>query len=102
MAEPTQRSEQERGTPGLRLPGVGTAAHTCLQDVALLDGHVLQPAGLLLQLEGRVAERQAGDHVLGDPERALAGLHGVHLRLQRLHLTQQVLEVRGHSSQFLS
>lgn len=75
--------------------GAGATAGrcTCLQDIALLDGRVLQPAGLLLQLQGGVAEWQAGDHVLGDPECALARLHGMDLRLQRLHLRQQMLKV---------
>lgn len=82
--------------------GLARGPRTCLHDVALLDGHVLQPAGLLLQLQGRVAERQAGHHVLGDAERALAGLHGLDLRLQRLHLTQQVLKVPGQRSHMCS
>lgn len=78
--------------------GLAWGPRTCLHDVALLDRHVLQPAGLLLQLQGRVAERQAGHHVLRDAERALAGLHGLDLRLQRLHLAQQVLKGPGQRS----
>lgn len=55
---------------------------TCLHDVVLLDGRVLQLTGFLLQPQGSVAQGQAGDHVLGDPESALAELHGLHLGLQ--------------------
>lgn len=75
-------------TPVLLLCGRGDslqmrwAGCTCLHDIALLDGRVLQPAGLLLQLHSRLAEWQAGDHVLRDPERALAHLHRMDLRLE--------------------
>lgn len=77
------------------------AEGTCLQDVALLDGRVLQPAGLLLQLQSSVAQWQAGDHVLRDPERALAALHGLDFGLERLHLRQQALKGQGHISNIL-
>ena len=60
----------------------GWPSCTCLHDVALLDGRVLEPAGLLLQVQSCVAERQAGDHVLGDPERALTDLHRVDFWLE--------------------
>lgn len=55
---------------------------TCLHDVALLDGCVLEPAGPLLQAQSCVAQRQAGDNVLRDPERALAPLHRVDFWLE--------------------
>lgn len=56
--------------------------HTYLHDVTLLDGRVLQPAGLLLKLQSGMAQRQAGDHVLRDPERALTDLHSLDLWLE--------------------
>jgi hypothetical protein len=64
--------------PGLN----GMHSCTCLHDVALLDGCVLQLTGFLLQPQGSVAQRQAGDHVLRDPESTLAELYGLHLWLQ--------------------
>lgn len=55
---------------------------TCLHDVVLLDGRVLQLTGFLLQPQGSVAQRQAGDHILRDPESTLAELYGLNLWLQ--------------------
>ena len=62
-----------------------------LQDVALLDGGVLQLAGLLLQALGRPADGQAGHYLLWQPEGALALLQRLHLLLEALHLHQHTL-----------
>ena len=90
MAEPTQALRKAaHDSFAAALPAVwgppadaGGPSCTCLHDVALLDGRVLEPAGLLLQVQSRVAEGQAGDHVLGDPERALTDLHRVDFWLE--------------------
>lgn len=68
---------------------------TCLHDVALLDGRVLQAAGLLLQPQRAVAQGQAGHHLLWDPQGALALLDCLNLWLQGLHLRQQMLETKS-------
>ena len=102
MAEPTQALRKAAhdsfvaALPAVWGPPVdaGGPSCTCLHDVALLDGRVLEPAGLLLQVQSCVAERQAGDHVLGDPERALTDLHRVDFWLEWLHLRQQMLKVQ--------
>ena len=62
-----------------------------LQDVALLDGGVLQLAGLVLQALGGAADGQAGHYLLRQPEGALTLLHRGHLLLEALHLHQQPL-----------
>lgn len=62
-----------------------------LQDVALLDGGVLQLAGLLLQSLSRAANWQAGQYLLWQPEGALTLLHGHHLLLEALHFHQETL-----------
>lgn len=49
--------------------------YTCLHDVALLNGRVLQAAGLLLEPEGTVAQWQAGDHLFRNPQGTLRGLY---------------------------
>lgn len=63
-----------------------------LQDVALLDGGVLQLAGLLLQSLGRAADWQTGQYLLWQPEGALTLLHGHHLLLEPLHFHQETLQ----------
>ena len=108
MAEPTQALRKAAhdsfaaALPAARGPPAeaGWPGCTCLHDVALLDGRVLEPAGLLLQVQSRVAERQAGDHVLGDPEHALTDLHRVDFWLEWLHLRQQMLKVQVHILNF--
>lgn len=62
-----------------------------LQDVALLDGGVLQLAGLLLQSLSCAADGQAGHRLLWQPEGALTLLHCRHLLLEALHFHQQTL-----------
>jgi len=56
---------------------------------------MLQAAGLLLEPQRTVAHRQASDHLLGNPQGALAGLDRLNLRLQRLHFRQQMLETKS-------
>lgn len=73
--------------------GEGGAAFY-LQDVALLDGGVLQLAGLLLQSLSRAAYWKAGQYLLWQPEGALALLHGHHLLLEALHFHQETLGCR--------
>lgn len=62
-----------------------------LKDVALLDGGVLQLAGLLLQSLSRAANWQAGQYLLWQPEGALTLLHSHHLLLEALHFHQETL-----------
>ena len=57
-------------------------SYTCLHDVALLNGSVLQAAGLLLEPEGTVAHWQAGDHLFRNPQGTLTDLYCVDFRLQ--------------------
>lgn len=66
-----------------------------LQDVALLNSSVLQPAGFLLEAHGSAADGQAGDHFLWDTQRTLTPLHRMHLLLEGLHLAQQALKTQG-------
>lgn len=54
---------------------------TCPHDVALLNGSVLQAAGLLLEPQGTVAHWQAGDHFFGDSQGTLADLYRMNLWL---------------------
>lgn len=63
-----------------------------LQDVALLDGGVLQLAGLLLQSLSCAANWQASQYFLWQPEGALTLLHSDHLVLEALHFHQETLE----------
>lgn len=67
----------------------------CLHDVALLNGSVLQAAGLLLEPQGTVAHGQAGDHLLRNPQGTLALLYCLNFRLQWLHFRQQMLETKS-------
>lgn len=62
-----------------------------LQDVALLDGGVLQLAGFLLQNLSCAADSQAGHYLLWKPEGALTLLYCRHLLLEALHFHQQTL-----------
>ena len=62
-----------------------------LQDVALLYGHVLQLAGLLLQTQCRAADGQVGHHLLGHAQRTLTHLHRLHQLLEALHIRQETL-----------
>lgn len=64
-----------------------------LQDVALLDGGVLQLTGLLLQCLSCSADRQTGHYLLWEPEGALTLLHCCHLLLKALHFHQHALIV---------
>lgn len=63
-----------------------------LQDVALLDGRVLQLAGLLLQSLSCAANWQTGQYLLWQPEGALTLLHSRHLLLEALHFHQETLK----------
>ena len=62
-----------------------------LQDVALLYGHVLQLAGLLLQAQRCAANGQVGHHLLGHAQRTLTHLHRLHQLLEALHVRQETL-----------
>lgn len=62
-----------------------------LQDVALLDGGMLQLAGLLLQSLSCAANGQAGNYLLWKPEGTLTLLYCCHLLLEALHFYQQTL-----------
>lgn len=63
-----------------------------LQDVALLNGYMLQLTGLVLQPQGGAADGQVGHHLLWDSQRALTQLHGLHLLLEALHIGQKTLQ----------
>lgn len=63
-----------------------------LQNVALLDGSVLQLAGLLLQVKSGATDRQAVHPLLWHAKCTLAGLHCIHLLLKALHVGQQMLQ----------
>lgn len=65
-----------------------------LQNVALLDGRMLQLAGFLLQGLSCAADWQTGHYLLWQPEGALTLLHCHHLLLEALHLHQQTLQER--------
>lgn len=57
-----------------------------LKNVALLDGSVLQLAGLLLEGMGSAAYRQAHHHLLWHTKSSLTHLHCMHLLLKVLHI----------------
>lgn len=65
-----------------KLPCIMGWSCTCLHDVALLNGRVLQAAGLLLEPQGTVAHGQAGDHLFRNPQGALAVLYCLDFWLQ--------------------
>lgn len=62
-----------------------------LQDVALLDGGVLQTTGFLLQSQRRLADGQVGDDFFRDAQGGLEFLHDLYLLLEALHVSQQPL-----------
>lgn len=68
-----------------------TRAALYLQDVALLDGGMLQLAGLLLQSLSCATDRQTGHYLLWQPEGALTLLYCHHLLLEALHFHQETL-----------
>lgn len=57
-----------------------------LQDVALLNGHMLQLTGLLLQTQCRATDRKIVHDLLWDQQSALTQLHGLHLLLEAIHI----------------
>lgn len=69
----------------------GLRAALYLKNVALLDGGVLQLAGLLLQSLSCAADGQAGQYLLWQAEGALTLLYGHHLLLETLHFHQETL-----------
>lgn len=63
-----------------------------LQDVALLNGHVLQLTGFLLQTQCRAADCKIVHDLLWDQQSALTQLHCLHLLLEAIHICQQALD----------
>lgn len=57
-----------------------------LKDVALLNGHVLQLTGLLLQTQCRATDCEIVHDFLWDQQSTLTQLHGLHLLLEAIHI----------------
>lgn len=76
----------------LRDVNVKNAVH--LEDVALLNGHMLQLTGLLLQTQRCAADCKAGHHLLRDLQSTLTHLHCLYLLLETLHIGQKTLQTQ--------
>ena len=61
----------------------------------MLDGHVLQLTGFLLQTQRCATDGKVGHHLLWDLQSTLTQLHGLHLLLEALHISQQTLQKQG-------